>query len=131
MATAAARLEPGLPVCRSCQSLSRLMPSNLGFDQRKVGRRAECIFAIRLAPPSKISSLPENPWRRNRELNEAGSRSCFREDGPTFSLLVPQSTHESAAAGQDIETKMPEDHPDPEGLFASGGGVKGALAGHV
>lgn len=68
--------------------------------------------------------------KNNLFYNGTASRSCFRGHGPTFSLLAPQSAHGSAAAGQDIETKMPEAHPDLKGLFASGGGVKGALAGH-
>lgn len=101
----------------------------IGLDNWKVGRTAAWTFANVCKEPGKIGILMGNPRYRNQEMNEAGFRSYFREYAPGFTLLEPMSTHEAAAIAQDMTEKLLTDHPDLVGLYVSGGGISGALAG--
>jgi LacI family transcriptional regulator len=62
-------------------------------------------------------------------MNEAGFRSYFRECAPEFTLLEPLSTFETRAVAQEMTEKLIREHPDLVGLFISGGGISGAIAG--
>jgi LacI family transcriptional regulator len=101
----------------------------VGLDNWKVGRTAAWTFANICKKPGKIAILMGNPRYRNQEMNEAGFRSYFREHAPEFALLEPQSTFEAAAIAQEITEKILAQHPDLVGLYVSGGGISGALAG--
>jgi LacI family transcriptional regulator len=62
-------------------------------------------------------------------MNEVGFRSYFREYAPDLTLLEPLSTYETRTVAQEMTEKLIREHPDLMGLFISGGGVSGALAG--
>lgn len=99
----------------------------VGLDNWKVGRTAAWAFARICRDPGKIGILMGNPRYRNQEMNEAGFRSYFREHAPGFTLLEPQSTHETAAVAQEITERLLQEHPDLSGLYVSGGGISGAV----
>jgi LacI family transcriptional regulator len=101
----------------------------VGLDNWKVGRTAAWTFANVCKGPGKIGILMGNPRYRNQEMNEAGFRSYFRELAPDFTLLEPISTFEASAIAQEMTEKLLADHPDLVGLYVSGGGISGALAG--
>lgn len=101
----------------------------IGLDNWKVGRTAAWAFANICKAPGKIGILLGNPRYRNQEMNETGFRSYFRELAPAFSLLEPLSTFEAAAIAQEMTEKLLAEHPDLVGLYVSGGGISGALAG--
>ena len=101
----------------------------IGLDNWKVGRTAAWTFANVCKTPGKIGILLGNPRYRNQEMNETGFRSYFREHAPGFTLLEPLSTHEASAVAQEMTEKLLADHPDLVGLYVSGGGISGALAG--
>lgn len=101
----------------------------VGLDNWKVGRTAAWTFANICKTPGKIGILLGNPRYRNQEMNETGFRSYFRELAPDFTLLEPLSTHEASAVAQEMTEKLVADHPDLAGLYVSGGGISGALAG--
>lgn len=101
----------------------------IGLDNWKVGRTAAWAFANICKTPGKIGILLGNPRYRNQEMNEAGFRSYFRELAPGFTLLEPLSTFEAAAVAQEMTEKLLAAHPDLVGLYVSGGGISGALAG--
>ena len=103
--------------------------SYIGLDNWKVGRTSAWTFANICKAPGKIGVLMGNPRYRNQEMNEAGFRSYFREFAPDFSLLEPVSTFESAAVAQELTEKLLSDHSDLAGLYVSGGGISGVLAG--
>lgn len=103
--------------------------SYIGLDNWKVGRTSAWTFANICKTPGKIGILMGNPRYRNQEMNETGFRSYFREHAPEFTLLEPLSTFESAAVAQEMTEKLLADHPDLVGLYISGGGISGALAG--
>lgn len=101
----------------------------IGLDNWKVGRTAAWTFAHVCKAPGKIGILMGNPRYRNQEMNEAGFRSYFREFAAAFTLLEPLSTFESSAVAQEMTEKLLTEHPDMTGLYVSGGGISGALAG--
>lgn len=101
----------------------------VGLDNWKVGRTSAWTFANVCKAPGKIGILLGNPRYRNQEMNEAGFRSYFREFAPGFTLLEPVSTFEASAIAQEMTEKLLADHPDLVGLYVSGGGISGALAG--
>ena len=101
----------------------------VGLDNWKVGRTAAWTFANVCKTPGKIGILLGNPRYRNQEMNETGFRSYFREMAPEFTLLEPLSTHEASAVAQEMTEKLLAEHPDLVGLYVSGGGISGALAG--
>lgn len=101
----------------------------VGLDNWKVGRTAAWTFANICKTPGKIGILLGNPRYRNQEMNEAGFRSYFRELAPEFTLLEPLSTFEASAIAQEMTEKLLTEHPDMVGLYVSGGGISGALAG--
>ncbi len=100
----------------------------VGLDYWKVGRTAAWAFDKMVHAPGKIGILVGNHRLRNQEINESGFRSYFREHNPSFSLLEPLSTYESAAIARDHVEALLTAHPDLSGLFISGGGITGALA---
>jgi LacI family transcriptional regulator len=79
--------------------------------------------------PGKIGILVGNPRYQNQELNESGFRSYFRENNSKFTLLEPLPTYESSAVGRELVEDLLKKYPDLCGLFVSGGGITGALAG--
>lgn len=101
----------------------------VGLDNWKVGRTAAWTFANICKTPGKIGILLGNPRYRNQEMNETGFRSYFRELAPEFTLLEPLSTFEASAIAQEMTEKLLAEHPDLVGLYVSGGGISGALAG--
>lgn len=101
----------------------------IGLDNWKVGRTAAWAFANICKTPGKIGILLGNPRYRNQEMNETGFRSYFRELAPAFTLLEPLSTFEASAIAQEMTEKLLAEHPDLVGLYVSGGGISGALAG--
>ena len=103
--------------------------SFVGLDNWKVGRTAAWAFDKMVRSPGKIGILVGNHRLRNQEMNESGFRSYFREHNTEFTLLEPMLTYESAAVAREHVEKLLTDHPDLCGLYISGGGVTGAIAG--
>ena len=123
-------LREGVPVIGLIAPLSAR--GNVGFvglDYWKVGRTAAWTFDRMIKKPGKIGILVGNHRYRNQELNESGFRSYFREHAADVSLLEPLATYESAAVARELTEHLLTDHPDLAGLFVSGGGVTGAVAG--
>jgi LacI family transcriptional regulator len=101
----------------------------VGLDNWKVGRTAAWVFEHICERPGKLGILLGNPRYQCQEMNEAGFRSYFRECAPEFTLLEPLSTFETRAVAQEMTEKLIREHPDLVGLFISGGGITGAIAG--
>ncbi len=119
----------GIPVFALISQISVTgQMSYIGLDNWKVGRTSAWTFANICKAPGKIGILMGNPRYRNQEMNETGFRCYFREHAPTFSLLEPISTFESAAVAQELTETLLAEHPDLVGLYISGGGISGALA---
>jgi LacI family transcriptional regulator len=62
-------------------------------------------------------------------MYEGGFRSYFRERLPQVSVLEAVSTFESDTIGQEVTERLLQRHPDLRGLYVSGGGITGVLAG--
>ena len=62
-------------------------------------------------------------------MNESGFRSHFLEHNSDFTLFEALSTHEAADVARELVEGLLTRHPDPCGLFVSGGGIRGAIAG--
>ena len=123
-------IQRGVPVAALIGPLTaRGNVSFVGIDNWKVGRTAAWAFDKMVRVPGKIGILIGNHRFRNQEMNESGFRSYFREYNNDFTLLEPLSTYESAAIAREHVEKLLTDHPDLCGLFVSGGGITGALAG--
>ncbi len=123
-------LDDGIPVAGLIGPLSAR--GNVGFvglDNWQVGRTAAWAFSKIVKVPGKIGILVGNHRSRNQDLNESGFRSYFREHAAEFSLLEPLATYESAAVARELTEQLLNEHPDLCGLFISGGGITGALAG--
>jgi LacI family transcriptional regulator len=101
----------------------------VGLDNWKVGRTAAWAFEHICERPGKLGILLGNPRYQCQEMNEAGFRSYFRECAPEFTLLEPLSTFETRAVAHEMTEKLIQEHPDLVGLFISGGGITGAIAG--
>ena len=101
----------------------------VGLDNWKVGRTAAWAMAHLSKQPGKLGLLVGNHRYRCQEMNEAGFRSYFREFAPDFTILEPLSTFETRAVAREMTEKLMRDHPDLVGLFISGGGISGAIAG--
>ncbi|MCY6382808.1 LacI family DNA-binding transcriptional regulator [Hoeflea prorocentri] len=122
-------LQTGVPVTALVSQLSaKGNVSFVGLDNWKVGRTAAWAFDKIVRQPGKIGILVGNHRYRCQELNESGFRSYFREYNPSFTLLEPLSTYESAAVAREKTEYLLAEHPDMCGLFVSGGGITGALA---
>ena len=103
--------------------------SFVGLDNWKVGRTAAWAIEKMVHQPGKIGILVGSHRLRNQEMNESGFRSYFREHNSAFTILEPLATYESAAVAREHVEKLLTEHPDLCGLFISGGGVTGAIAG--
>jgi LacI family transcriptional regulator len=93
----------------------------VGLDNWEVGRTAAWAFEHICEGPGKLGILLGNPRYQCQEMNEAGFRS--------YTLLEPLSTFETRAVAQEMTEKLIREHPDLVGLFISGGGISGAIAG--
>ena len=123
-------IDRGVPVAALVGPLSaRGNISFVGIDHWKVGRSAAWAFDKIVREPGKIGVLVGNHRFRNQEMNESGFRSYFREHNQRFTILEPLSTYESAAVAREHVETLLADHPDLCGLFVSGGGITGAIAG--
>ena len=123
-------LDGGVPVVSLIGPLSAHGNiSFVGLDNWKVGRTAAWAIDKMVREPGKIGVLVGSHRLRNQEMNESGFRSYFREHNTAFSILEPLATYESAAVAREHVEKLLTDHPDLCGLFISGGGVTGAIAG--
>ena len=103
--------------------------SFVGLDNWKVGRTAAWAFDKMVREPGKIAILVGNHRFRNQEMNESGFRSYFREHNSDFTLFEALSTYESADVARELVERLLTRHPDLCGLFVSGGGIRGAIAG--
>lgn len=99
----------------------------VGVDNWKVGRT--CAWAIDhlCRPGGRVALLMGNPRFRSQEMNEAGFRSYFRENGSRMTILEPQLTFESAAIAEEISESLLQD-PELTGIYVAGGGITGAIA---
>ena len=123
-------MQKGIPVTGLIAPLYAADNVNfVGLDNWKVGRVAAWAFDKMVREPGKIGILVGNPRYQNQELNESGFRSYFRENNSKFTLLEPLPTYESSAVGRELVEDLLKKHPDLCGLFVSGGGITGALAG--
>lgn len=122
-------LQSGVPVTALVSQLSaKGNVSFVGLDNWKVGRTAAWAFDKIVKDPGKVGILVGNHRYRCQELNESGFRSYFREYNPSFTLLEPLSTYETAAVARARTESLFAEHPDMCGLFVSGGGISGVLA---
>ena len=103
--------------------------SFVGLDNWKVGRTAAWAIDKMVREPGKIGVLLGSHRLRNQEMNESGFRSYFREHNTDFTILEPLATYESAVVAREHVERLLTEHPDLCGLFISGGGVTGAIAG--
>ena len=103
--------------------------SFVGLDNWKVGRTAAWAFDKIVRKPGKIGIIVGSHRLRNQEMNESGFRSYFREHNSDFTSLEPMTTYESSAAAREHVERVLTNHPDLCGLFISGGGTRGAIAG--
>lgn len=99
----------------------------VGLDNWKVGRTCAWGIDHLCRPGGKVALLMGNPRFRSQEMNEAGFRSYFRENGSRVTILEPQLTFESAAVAEEISEGLLRD-PDLTGIYVAGGGITGAIA---
>jgi LacI family transcriptional regulator len=122
--------ERHIPVFALISQLSATGSVNyVGLDNWKVGRTSAWAFHNICRAPGKLGILVGNHRYRCQEMNESGFRSYFREHAPDFQLLEPISTFETSAVAEEMTEKLIQQHPDLMGLYISGGGISGAMAG--
>ncbi len=98
----------------------------IGLDNWKVGRACAWGIDHLCRPGGRVAMLMGNPRFRCQEMNEAGFRSYFRENGARFVLMEPQLTFESSAVAEEIVADLLRD-PDLTGIYVAGGGIAGAI----
>lgn len=120
----------GVPVFTLLSDLAvAARTSHIGIDGRKAGRTAGWVIHRAAARPGRVGVIVGSRRFQGHEMREIGFRSYFRELAPGFRVLEGVVNSESDAATEEAVTQLTEAYPDLVGIYLTGGGVAGAVAG--
>ncbi len=120
----------GVPVIALVSPLSaRANIGYVGLDSWKLGRTAAWACHRMCRAPGKLAVFVGTHRFRCHDLGESGFRSYFREHANDFVVLDALSTFESDGVARELTEKLLRGQPDLMGLYVTGGGIAGVLAG--
>lgn len=120
----------GVPVITLLSDLAAAARTcHIGIDGRRAGRTAAWVIHQGARSPGRVGVIVGSRRFQGHELREIGFRSYFRELAPALRVLDGVVNSESDAATEEAVVQLAEAWPDLAGIYLTGGGVAGGVAG--